>query len=199
MKVYIDGQNFMYKVAETLVSAGLISDKNDICDIDIPRIISNIFPNESLDIYYFGAKVKVVKNYTEDIKSKSVKFSDVSRRLRNSLRKRNVEFIEAGQLRVRETDPCKKCNNSDFHFQEKGVDVGLAVQMVSDRLKNKEEKQVLLSSDTDLLPAVREIQGDGGKVIYVGFSNRTTKALVSECSETEIIRENEIIDAYSAS
>lgn len=55
-----------------------------------------------------------------------------------------------------------------------------------------------MSSDTDLLPAIKIARNSGSKVIYVGFSNKTTNAIVAEADETEIIRDQEIIKAYDA-
>lgn len=78
------------------------------------------------------------------------------------------------------------------------VDVGIAVDMVVDALKNNIDKLVLVSSDTDLIPAIKAAKAGGSKVVYVGFSNKTTKAIVAEADETEIIRDQEVVDAYDA-
>lgn len=195
MKIYIDGQNFLYKASEILSEHDLITDKNDLYKIDLRGMFENIF-GKDIDILFFGAKVKVTGHFGDEILQKSKKFSDVARRVRNTLNSQGIKYIEAGKLRVRDRDECKSCGKTDYKFQEKGVDVGLAVKLVYDRLILKEEQQVLVSSDTDLLPAVKVVQDHGGQVCYVGFNNRITKALVSESAKTEIIRDQEIIDAY---
>lgn len=195
MKIYIDGQNFIYKAAEILINNGKIGDKNELTKIDISGLFKNIF-DEDLEILFFGAKVKIVKDYGQDILNKSQKFSDTSRKLRTYLAKNGVIFVESGKLKVRDSDDCKACGNKDYRFQEKGVDVGLAVSMVYDRLVLKADKQVLVSSDTDLIPAVKIIRQEGGNVCYVGFANRTTKALMAESDSLVTIRDQEIIEAY---
>lgn len=191
----IDGQNFMYKAADILMEAGKIRDKNELTKIDIRGVIENIFESE-VDITFYGAKVKVRKDKGDDIHRKTARFYDVSRRIRNTLNSQNISYNESGKLKLRDSDTCKSCGNQDLRMQEKGVDVGIAVDMVVDSLRDGVERLVLVSSDTDLLPAIKIARNSGSKVIYVGFSNKTTKAIVAEADETEIIRDQEIIKAY---
>lgn len=196
-KVYIDGQNFLYKAAEILIEAGSIESKNDLTRIDIRKLVENIF-GEVDTIEYYGAKVKVYKDYGDEIKEKTVRFSDASRRIRGTLSQQKILFNESGKLKVRDSDICKNCHQKDYRMQEKGVDVGIAVDMVVDALQGNVERAVLVSSDTDLLPAVKIARGAGVKVVYVGFSNKTTKALIAESDETEIIRDQEVINAFDS-
>lgn len=55
-------------------------------------------------------------------------------------------------------------------FHEKGVDILLAVEMIKLGLANTYETAFLLSSDTDLVPAVQECRRIGKQVVYVGCS-----------------------------
>lgn len=52
--VYIDGQNFLYKVSEILVKHGLVNDKQELNAIDIRSLFEKLFPNEELEIRFFG-------------------------------------------------------------------------------------------------------------------------------------------------
>ncbi|MCA9348237.1 NYN domain-containing protein [Candidatus Saccharibacteria bacterium] len=193
--VYIDGQNFLYKAADILIEAGKIHDKNELTKIDIRGVIENIFEGD-LCITFYGAKVKVRKDKGDDIHRKTTRFSDVSRRIRNTLNSQKISYNESGKLKLRDSDTCKNCGSQDLRMQEKGVDVGIAVDMVVGSLRDGVDKLILISSDTDLLPAIKIARENGSKVIYVGFSNKTTKAIVAEADETEIIRDQEIIQAY---
>lgn len=57
--VYIDGQNFLYKASEILVKYGLVNDKQELNTIDIRSLFEKLFPNEELEIRFFGvAKIK---------------------------------------------------------------------------------------------------------------------------------------------
>lgn len=196
-KVYIDGQNFLYKAAEVLIEAKRITTKDDLTKIHIRNILENIVGDDA-HMTFYGAKVRVRKDVGEDIKVKTTRFSDVARRIRNTLNAQNIEFNESGKLKVKDSDKCHNCGHTDLRLQEKGVDVGIAVDMVTDALTHEYDEQVLVSSDTDLLPAIQVVKESGAKVIYIGFSNKTTKAIIAKADRTEIIRDQEIIDAYDA-
>lgn len=91
--------------------------------------------------------------------------------MRNCLAKTGVEFRATGVLKVRDRDECKKCGATGYNFQEKGVDVGLAVDIVADSLRNQVDHIILVSSDTDLVPAIKVAKEAGRKITYVGFDN----------------------------
>ena len=196
--VYIDGQNFLYKAAEILINSNNINNKQDLTKIDIRFILDKILNKSDYEIRFYGVKrIKRRHNFGDDILGKSIRFSDNLRRIRNYLSVSGIDYIEAGQLKIRDSDVCKSCGEQDLRFQEKGVDVGLAVDMVKDSLSGSVDCVVLLSSDTDLLPAVKVVKGSIKEIIYVGFSDRLTGALTENTTKTEAIRDNEIIEAYN--
>lgn len=196
-KVYIDGQNFLYKAADILITADRIQDKDELTKLDIRGLIEHIF-GEGVEITYYGAKVKVRKDKGDDIHQKTLRFSDVARRLRNTFNAQHIHYNESGKLKLRDSDVCKHCGHQDLRLQEKGVDVGIAVDMVVDALQKNADKLVLISSDTDLLPAIKAAKAAGAHIVYVGFSDKTTKAIVAEAHETEIIRDQEVITAFDS-
>lgn len=194
---YVDGQNFLYKIAERVVASGLATSKQEVSAVDIPYLLNQIFPNEELEIrYYSVAKIRQQRNYGEEIQEKSIQFADNLRRMRNCLAKTGVEFRATGVLKVRDRDECKKCGATDYKFQEKGVDVGLAVDIVADSLRNQVDHIILVSSDTDLAPAIKVAKEAGRKITYVGFDNQITRLLSSLADSTQVIRDSEVIEAY---
>ena len=55
-----------------------------------------------------------------------------------------------------------------FYEKEKRTDVNIAIHMVSDALKNECDRLVLVSGDSDLVPAVEMVKGLGKRVfVYV--------------------------------
>ena len=55
--------------------------------------------------------------------------------------------------------------------REKGIDVQLAVDLLIDAFDNKYDTAVIVSSDTDLVPAINVVRNHlGKKVEYIGFS-----------------------------
>lgn len=194
--VYIDGQNFLYKLADVLIDAKKIKSKQDLHTISIRKLIEDLLSKDHLEIRFYGTRLKLYKN-TNDIAEKSRIMIDSQRRLRNSLVKQNIMFVESGKLKLRDGDICKQCGAQDSHFQEKGVDVKIAVDLVEDSLLKDTERMVLVSSDTDLVPAVLAVLKHKKSLIYVGFSNKLTNALSNAATETQIIRDKEIIEAFN--
>ena len=82
---------------------------------------------------------------------------------------------------------------SDGKFHEKGVDVQIAVDIVRGAIKNEYNKCYLISSDTDLLPAIQTAKDEKKEIIYVGFENSISRALQKNCSSYLILKENQII------
>jgi len=76
-------------------------------------------------------------------------------------------------------------------FYEKGVDVRLAIDMVHQAIKNEFDQAYLLSSDSDLLPAVKLVQEYKKPVHYIGFGDLKSIALMKGCNSTRIITKQE--------
>jgi uncharacterized LabA/DUF88 family protein len=72
-------------------------------------------------------------------------------------------------------------------LHEKGVDVQIAVDMLVAAYESQCDRIYLVSSDTDLIPAIKKAQEKGKTVIYVGFSHQVSKALVASCRETQTL------------
>lgn len=195
--VYIDGQNFLYKASDVLIKNHLISDKQQLHKLDIRGLITNIISGDDIEIKYYGAKVKVINHQGEEVFNKSRSFSDNSRRLKNTLNQQSIKYVESGKLKLRDSDLCKNCGHQDLRFQEKGVDVGIAVDMIVDASSGNVEQAVILSSDTDLIPAIKVVKSLISSVVYLGFSDKLTNAINSQVTRTETIRDNEIIDAFN--
>lgn len=68
-------------------------------------------------------------------------------------------------------------------FEEKGVDVNLAVDMLSGAYQDRYDTAILVSSDGDFAPLVNEVKRRSKRVEYVYFP-RTTKsrALQQACN-----------------
>jgi len=77
-------------------------------------------------------------------------------------------------------------------FHEKGVDVQIAVDMMTAAYENLCDRIILVSSDTDLAPAIRKAREKGKIVEYVGFSHKPSVAMVSFCTESRLLTKDEI-------
>lgn len=56
---------------------------------------------------------------------------------------------------------------NDGVYIEKGVDVRIAIEMLVGALKDRYDRLFLVSSDTDLIPAIQEVRNEKKEVIYV--------------------------------
>lgn len=75
---------------------------------------------------------------------------------------------------------------------EKGVDVNIAVDIVSGALKDKYDHFILVSSDTDLLPAIIMAKEAGKRVEYIGFSHQPSLAMIANCSESTLFKKEDL-------
>lgn len=71
-------------------------------------------------------------------------------------------------------------------FHEKGVDVKIAVDMVIGAYENDYDVAILVSSDTDLVPAIRQVCKLGKIVEYVGFSHAPSFGLQKNANITRL-------------
>ena len=83
-------------------------------------------------------------------------------------------------------------------YHEKGVDVRIATDIVRGALKNEYDTCYIVSSDSDILPAIEAAISNGKKVIYVAFEGTVvSKALAINSSATIFITKS-IIDSCAA-
>jgi len=79
-------------------------------------------------------------------------------------------------------------------FKEKGVDVKIAVDMVSLACDKKVKEVILGSSDSDLQPAIKEVHDRNTNCVYLGFEVQPNKGLSFTTSRTILIRNSEVLD-----
>ncbi|HRH25210.1 MAG TPA: NYN domain-containing protein [Candidatus Paceibacterota bacterium] len=71
--------------------------------------------------------------------------------------------------------------------REKGVDVKIAIDIVIEGYENTYDSVIIISSDSDLIPAVKYIVTKKKKVEYIGFQNHYSTALINECSTQRVL------------
>jgi len=83
-------------------------------------------------------------------------------------------------------------------FHEKGVDVNIAVDILVATYENLCDRIILVSSDTDLLPAIKKAKEKGKRVEYIGFSHMPSIAMVANCSESRLLKKEDIMPFLAA-
>lgn len=76
----------------------------------------------------------------------------------------------------------------DGIFTEKGVDVHIAVDLLTGAYEDHFDTAVLVSSDTDLIPAVHGVRRKGKKIEYIGFAHRPSFGLIKSVDLTTTLR-----------
>jgi len=87
---------------------------------------------------------------------------------------------------------------SDGKFREKGVDVNIAVDMLVATYEDLCDRIILVSSDTDLLPAISKAREKGKVVEFVGFSHKPSVAMVARCTESRLLKKEDLLPFIKA-
>ncbi len=124
-----------------------------------------------------------------DIREESEMLLSSYRNLGGHLSRQGFEVIKAGTLRAdyrNEKDRRPK-------YREKGVDVALAVAMVTMACDKMLDKAYLVASDSDYQPAVTEVKARGRKVVYVGFEVNPNLGLIAKTNDRIIISDIDVL------
>lgn len=128
--------------------------------------------------YYVGA----VKRQLGPDKEKSEKLYANQQKFLAKLQQQKIAIVLGNLIR-----------HPDKSFHEKGVDVRLAVEMIRFAREDKYDIAYLISSDTDLVPAVEEVQSFGKKVIYVGLPKGQSFGLTKASDNTILLRNEDVM------
>ena len=184
----IDGENFKGKIRTVFKDTGKnrpIWHKYDFKGL-LEKVLQGIDINKT--IFYF-AKIKEDPQTRE----KSKQLIEEQRLLKTHLERQGFDVILTGRVRgYMENNGI--LDKPILVFKEKGVDVKIAVDMVSWSCDKKVEQIILGSSDSDLQPAIKEIRERNINCIYLGFENQPNKGITFTTNRTILIRNSEIIE-----
>jgi uncharacterized LabA/DUF88 family protein len=193
MKTYlfIDGENFKKKIVDVLRANGR-QDIDWTC-FNFKALFDTVLEKIHIDEYFFYA-AKITKHPLT--KDKSAQLIARQRSLKLQLERQGFKFVISGRVRgYEEQDPHTK--RSIIVFREKGVDVRIAVDLVSMACDGDVKKTVIASSDSDLQPAINELRNRKIETIYLGFETKPNKGMTYTTSRTILIRDTEILRFYS--
>lgn len=146
--------------------------------------------NNLLEIHYYIGQIKRPSPNSKN-NQKAQQLYDDQQRLTRYLQNESI-MVRFGKL-----------IKSAGSYHEKGVDVQIAVEMIRFARQDKYDVAYLVSSDTDLVPAVEEVKDLGKEVIYVGIKripDKTDKkdafglsfGLVKTASDIKIVEKEQI-------
>jgi len=166
--IIIDGSNFYFKL-KSLNLTGLSAFDYSGFNKYIAR------RSKIVSATYYIGKVRT------DGTAKAQKLFNHQRQLFAQLQKHQVKYSLGYLLK------------SGGKFHEKGVDVAMAVDMLIAAYEDQVDRIILVSSDTDLLPAIKKAISLGKIVEYVGFSHQPSIALVANCSEARLLTKDDVV------
>lgn len=179
--VLIDGENLTYGLRELITYPTDKADRSLIEGYNYRGLLEEIMSDVDIDqISWFGARLRVYDE-TPEIETKCRLVISNQAKLVNDLHYQKIQFVKVGYLRCRPTND----DNTEFKLVEKGVDVGLAVELIS--RANPGTEIVLVSSDTDLIPAIKKAKQLGAKITFISYENRPIVSISRLSDRTRII------------
>lgn len=184
--LFIDGENFLHKIEDILKKESKSKGFPKTVNLDFNKLLTGALKDldPSRKIFY-GAKL----HFNPETPKKSQELIKAQRKLINNLKNQKFEFVMAGNVRGQKV-------GTSMVFREKGVDVKIAVDLVSMACDDKLKTAILCSSDSDLQPAIAEVRKRGVEIIYLGFEISPNKGLTYTCNRTILLRNSEIMEAF---
>ena len=84
-----------------------------------------------------------------------------------------------------------------MRLAEKGVDIGMAVKMIDDA--DDTLNAIVISADTDLLPALGAVKRRGATITYLSYENRPIVSIFKRASITHTITNSTFVKYLPAS
>jgi len=168
--VFIDGSNLYFKLKSLKL--------DNLSRFDF-RGLANWLARERKIIsigYYIGA----VRARQDDAKGQKMRRAQIN--LFNFLGSKHQKIIiHRGYLM-----------ENDGMFHEKGVDVKIATDLLVGAYENLYDEAIVISSDTDLIPAMKKIKQLGKKVEYIGFGHQPSLALQKFATISRLLIKEEL-------
>jgi uncharacterized LabA/DUF88 family protein len=169
--IYIDGGNTYRR----LKGLGIPQPMNRF---DYSAFISNLVGDRTLisKRYYVGT----VKNV--DGSEKAEKMVKGQQKFLEGLHSEGFE-IKRGKIMY-----------DDGNIREKGVDVKIALDLVTGAVDNLYDTAIVISSDTDLIPAIKYIiKAKKKKVEYIGFGPMPSLGMIKESSISRTFSDTDLV------
>ena len=183
--LFIDGENFLHKIEDVLKIESRSKGFTETVSLDFNKLFLNALKGLKITRkIFYAAKL----HFNTETSKKSEQLIKAQRKLINNLKNQKFEFIMAGNVRGQKI-------GRNIVFREKGVDVKIAVDLVSLACDGKLKTAILCSSDSDLQPAIAEARRRGVEIIYLGFEISPNRGLTFTTNRTILLRNSEIVDA----
>jgi len=170
--IFIDGSNFYFKMRDPEIDL-----------LNARRFDFNgfaIWLARDRKIVYKGYYVGAVRAKANDSRAQKLRrkqqqlFSHLTSKEQNIVIKRGFMMKSEGV------------------YHEKGVDVHLATDLLVGGYENLWDTAIMVSSDTDLIPAIEKLKILGKKVEYIGFAHKPSLGLQKYASLSRLLIKEEV-------
>jgi len=183
VKVLIDGENLRHQLAYILHEHGKLTGKNAYFSFDMQAFLSEALRSDAIEPLYYTTRIKQPREHVPVRLQKQIDaISGANRRWVADLTNGGVRVIKAGYLRVRESSACVHCGKKTLVLQEKGVDVRVATDLVTS--SGADKQVVLVSSDSDLIPALETAKKSGVYTYYLCYAGWLNRSISSAAHKT---------------
>ena len=163
----IDGSNFYHRLHELNL--------RNILKFNYKKFGEFLAGSADFNAKYF---VGIVRAKEGDKKSEELVKSQ--QRLFSVLKNHNIEIGHGYILDV---------NGKYF---EKGVDVQIAVDLLVGAYENTYDIAILVSSDTDLIPAIKKARSLRKKIKYIGFRHKPSYGLIGNSDQKQMLSKEDL-------
>ena len=167
----IDGPNFYKSLQESGISKGHLDCWKLAEDLAIARDI--------VDVVFFTCPLRSTHPH-----------APAQQRFFSKLKKSGVK-LRLGTL-VDRKRTCEACKATEYFQAEKGVDVALAMTMVTMALSDQYDVVYLISCDADYVPAVQFVRNCNKKVFLAAPKGAKYGTLQKECNTAIPIDQNRV-------
>lgn len=177
--VFIDGSNLYFKI-KTLVPT-----KMDLLHYRYRDLVKSMVESDE-QLTYIGYYVGVVRDAGKY--KGSDKLNELVKRqqqLFEELKKQRITLVRGYLL------------EHAGRFFEKGVDVRLALDIAGMAHAKEYDVALIISSDTDLIPAMLQAQHAKREVVHVGFEHQPSLALIRHANRSRLLTRKEV-EKFSA-
>jgi uncharacterized LabA/DUF88 family protein len=183
----IDGENLKGKIKTVFKETGKKKPVWHTYDFNglFNKVLTGTHVNRK--VFYFAR----VKEHEASIE-KSKQLIEEQRLLKTHLEHQGFEVVLSGRVRgqMEEAVNGKKA----LVFREKGVDVKIAVDMISLSCDKKVKEIILASSDSDLQPAIKGVRDRNVACVYLGFEAQPNKGISYTTNRTILMRNSEVLE-----
>ena len=171
--IIIDGSNFYHRLKEL--------DLKNLLNFDYEKFAQFLIGDrESASKKYYIGAIRVKEN-----DSKSFELWRNQRILLGKLKNGNWQIGLGHMLK------------NDAIYHEKGVDVLMAVDLLTGAYEDLYDTAILVSSDTDLIPAIEKVRKMKKKVEYIGFSHKPSYALITNSDVRRLLIKDELLKCFN--